>query len=154
MYWVELLILRLANAKHMMSEKKPEEVSNAPSDIEEVDGLKAPSGAPAALEVLSGMAAGAAIGALAGPPGMLAGAVIGSAIGAAASMALDAQREEERAKDEELDETIGVIGGNIGEASPNQPPAKIGAFSVAAMGAGSAGEGEDSDGPVQNLDSD
>ncbi len=130
----------------------PEE--SASSELEEVDGLQAPSGAPAALEVLSGMAAGAALGALAGPPGMLAGAVIGSAIGAAASMALDAQREEESQHEEELDEAIGVIGGNIGEASPNQPPAKIGAFSVASMGAGTSGEGEDTDGPMQNVDSD
>lgn len=140
-------------AEHSQNTSQAEAPEELP-EVKEVHGLKAHSGAPAALEVLSGMAAGAAVGAFAGPPGMIAGAVIGSAIGVAASLALDAQREEERVHEEDLDEAIGVIGGNLGEASPNQPPPKVGAFSVAAMGAGSSGEGEDTDGPMQNLDSD
>ena len=108
---------------------------------------------PEALGVMTGMAAGAATGALAGPPGMIAGAVLGTALGAVAGALWREREEEDRAFDEKLDKEIGVIDGKIGEAPPDLPPARIGAFSAAAMGAGGAGEdGESQDaGPMPSL---
>jgi hypothetical protein len=122
------------------------------NDLETAAGVPPPSSAPFALETLAGMAAGAAIGAMAGPPGMIAGAVLGSAMGAAASIALDAQSAEETRSDEALDEEIGVFGGNIGEAAPNQPPATRGTFSVAAMGLSNEADVPPTEGPIPNVD--
>ena len=73
-----------------------------------------------------GAIAGAAIGAVAGPPGIFAGTAIGAAIGAAAGAALDANDAWQDRRDSELDEDIGVAGGDIGAAPPNQPPARVG----------------------------
>lgn len=98
------------------------------------------------------MAAGAATGAIAGPPGMLAGAVIGSALGAAAGIALDAQKVDEAHQDEELDREIGVVGGHIGEAPPNQPRPVRGTFSAASMGVATGAEVPPSEGPIPNVD--
>jgi hypothetical protein len=119
-----------------------------------VVGLPPPSSVPAALVVLSGMAAGAVTGALAGPGGMIAGAVIGSAIGAASSIALDADQVERDIKDEGLDRDIGVIDGHIGEASPDQPASVRGTFSAASMGLAHESQVPPSDGPIQNVDED
>ena len=94
------------------------------------------------------------MGAIAGPPGMIAGAVLGSAMGAAASIALDAQSVDDRYNDEELDRAIGVLDGNIGEASPNQPPATRGTFSTASMGLGNEAGMPPSEGPIPNVDPD
>ena len=121
-------------------------------EVDTVAGLPPPSSAPAALEVFSGMAAGAVAGAIAGPPGIIAGALLGSAVGAAASIALDAHHVEERRKEEALDEEIGVIGGDIGAAPPNQPPAKRGAFSAASMGLAKESDVPPTEGPIQNVD--
>lgn len=112
-----------------------------------------PAVRPEALGVMTGMAAGAATGALAGPPGIVAGAVLGTALGAVAGALWREREEEDRAFEEKLDKDIGIIDGKIGEAPPNLPPAKIGAFSAAAMGAGRAGEdaGEATDaGPMSS----
>ncbi len=102
----------------------------------------------------AGAIAGASLGAIAGPPGMVAGAVIGGAIGAAAGHRLekeDARAEEHTA---ELDHTIGVSGGDLGAASPNQPPAVRGAYSGASAGTTVSGAEAPSEGPMQNLDDD
>jgi hypothetical protein len=86
---------------------------------------------------------------MAGPSGALAGALIGGLVGAAAGVALEFQQAEAEQRDAALDRDIGVVGGQIGEALPDLPPAIIGAFSAAAIGAGNA-VGEDSEGPIQN----
>lgn len=106
-------------------------------------------------DALLGAAAGAAMGTLtAGPPGALAGALIGGAVGAVAGNASERGEAQIDRENEALDEAIGVTSGRIGEASPNQPPARIGAFSGAAMGA-DAGEGEEvAAGPIQSIDED
>jgi hypothetical protein len=122
------------------------------AEDETAKGVPPPSSAPMAAGVLSGMAAGAAVGAMAGPPGILAGAVIGSAVGAAASIALDVQNVEDEQNDEQLDRDIGVFGGHLGEASPNQPPAVRGAFSAASMGVSTGPAIEPSEGPIPSVE--
>jgi hypothetical protein len=108
---------------------------------------------PELLETLAGTAAGAAAGLMGGPPGVVAGAIIGTLVGAGAAVALDADREATSVRQAALDRTIGVVGGSIGAASPNAPPARIGAFSIASMGISSHGP-DSSDGPMQNVESD
>jgi hypothetical protein len=128
-------------------------IAGIPTD-EPVAGLPPPSSLPAALEVLIGMAAGAVTGAMAGPPGMIIGALLGSTVGAAASIALDADQVDRDIKNEELDRDIGVIGGNIGEARPGQPPAVRGTFSAASMGLAMESDVPPTEGPIQNVDED
>lgn len=96
---------------------------------------------------LAGALGGAAIGAVAGPIGMVAGGILGVVAGATTGAVLDEADEVTRAAGEELDETIGVVGGDLGAASPNAPKARVGAFSTASSG-GSAGTGATSDGPI------
>ncbi len=84
-----------------------------------------------ATGALTGAAAGGVTGSIAGPPGALAGALIGAAVGAAAGAVVDSAAQAEAAHDRELDDEIGVTKGNIGAASPDAPPARVGAFSCA-----------------------
>ncbi len=120
--------------------------------VEEAERLSHPSVLPvAAVDLVAGMAAGAAVGALAGPPGLVAGAVLGAAAGALAGAATMDGEDERNRHDAQLDVDIGVDGGRIGEARPDQPPPVIGAFSCASMGAG-GWDGPPSDGPIQALD--
>jgi hypothetical protein len=102
----------------------------------------------------AGAIAGASLGAIAGPPGMVAGAVIGGAIGAAAGHRLETEDAREEAHTAELDHTIGISGGDMGAASPNQPPAVRGAYSGASAGTSAGGAEAPSEGPLQNLDED
>jgi hypothetical protein len=102
----------------------------------------------------AGAIAGASLGAIAGPPGMVAGAVIGGAIGAAAGHRLEKDDVIADEHDAELDKTIGVSGGDLGAASPNQPPAKRGAYSGASAGTNAGGGDAPSEGPMQNPDKD
>jgi hypothetical protein len=81
----------------------------------------------------------------------MVGAVLGSLAGVVADLALDSDQAQAAAHDAQLDEEIGVIGGHIGDAPANQPPPRVGAFSVAAMGVGERGS-EPSEGPMQNVD--
>ncbi len=124
------------------------------------DGTKGASGHPPAQHhreervlSVSGAVTGAATGAVAGPPGILAGAVVGAAMGMVIGKALDREDDRQRLHDEELDREIGVQGGNLGAASPNQPPARTGAYSAASAGAGSSSPCA-SEGPMQSLDDD
>lgn len=103
------------------------------------------------MEIAIGAGAGALTGAIAGPPGAAIGAVIGGAIGAAAGFAIDAEAHEKAAHDEKLDEDIGVIGGNLGEAAPGQPPPSFRRVHLASLGI-SEGGADSSDGPMQNPD--
>jgi hypothetical protein len=99
--------------------------------------------------VASGAMAGAIVGAAAGPPGMVAGAVLGAVAGAVAAMVLDADADRATVHTQVLDEEIGVIGGDMGAPNLKHPPATVGAYSVAASGAG-ASTGEDpAEGPMQ-----
>jgi hypothetical protein len=102
-----------------------------------ISGIPArPSDATMAAGTLSGAVSGAAVGSIAGVPGALVGAVIGGAMGAAAGRAIGLHASEESATSQRLDAEIGVIGGDLGAADPNQPPARIGAFSMGSLGMG------------------
>lgn len=117
----------------------PEEAESAPSIA-----------APVALDAAAGAAAGAIAGTIAGPVGMAIGAVIGGFVGGAAGVAVETGDQEQSARNEQLDRTIGVSGGNIGEAAPDQPPSR-GRFHAASLGITDSGP-ESSDGPIQNVD--
>lgn len=105
--------------------------------------------APVALDAAAGAAAGAIAGTIAGPLGMAIGAVIGGFVGGAAGVAVETADQEQSLRDEELDREIGVSGGNIGEASPDQPPSR-GRFHAAALGVPDV-DPESSDRPIQNA---
>ncbi len=83
-----------------------------------------------AVGTIAGAAAGASGGLIAGPPGVVAGALVGAAVGAMAGAALGADQQEKVAAEEALDREIGIIGGDIGVAPPDQPPPKVGAYSA------------------------
>jgi hypothetical protein len=100
----------------------------------------------------SGAMAGTVLGAAAGPPGMIAGAVIGAAAGAMAGAVLDTQAAKEALRTRELDAQIGVSGGNIGAPNLQHPPAKVGAFSGASVGAAAPSGGAPAEGPMQSPD--
>jgi phage tail tape-measure protein len=102
----------------------------------------------------AGAIAGASIGAVAGPPGMIAGAIIGGVIGTVAGNRLEKEDAVESQHDAELDRAIGVTAGDLGAASPNQPPAIRGAYSAASTGTSTQGDQAPSEGPLQNLDED
>ena len=104
-----------------------------------------------AIVAASGTVAGAVVGSIAGPVGAVAGAIVGSVAGAAAGALLEVESERESRHDEELDEAIGVYDGQLGAAPPNAPPARIGAFSSGASGAGRSSVPPAS-GPIQDVD--
>jgi hypothetical protein len=120
---------------------------------EEAAGLPRRHGAgPYGIE---GAVAGAAIGAMAGPVGIVAGSAIGGLIGAVAEEVLNEEEARRSKHDAELDEEIGVTGGTMGAAKPNQPPARFGAYSSASSGAGGMPSHDGvSSGPMQDIDED
>jgi len=81
----------------------------------------------------AGAVGGMALGAIAGPAGVVVGGLLGAVAGASAGAMLD--------------EEIGVIGGDLGAAPPDAPPARIGAFSAGSAGASPHG-GAASEGPI------
>ena len=83
--------------------------------------------------------------------GTVAGAVVGSIAGATAGAVLEDESERAHQHDEELDQAIGVYDGELGAAPPNAPPARIGAFSAGASGAGRTSTPPAS-GPIQDVD--
>lgn len=105
--------------------------------------------APVALDAAAGAAAGAIAGTIAGPIGMAIGAVIGGFVGGAAGVAVERADQEDSLHDQQLDREIGVSGGDIGEASPAQPPSH-GRFQSAALG-GADGAPESSGRPIQTA---
>jgi len=105
-----------------------------------------------AVEVAAGALAGAALGMLAGPPGAAVGALIGGAAGGLASIATERSEHARQAHVEQLDRDMGVIGGTIGEPSLRHPAPAHGLYHAATLGISSAGA-EDSDGPMQNVES-
>jgi hypothetical protein len=101
---------------------------------------------------VSGAVAGAAAGALVGPAGAAAGAIVGGAAGAIAGVALADDAERRHRHDAELDREMGVTEGDLGAADPKQPPARVGAYSAGAAGAGSSAGTTPSEGPMQDVD--
>jgi hypothetical protein len=101
--------------------------------------------------MVAGAVAGAAVGAMAGPPGMVIGGLMGGVTGAVAGGALADDAERRHAHANEVDHDIGVNGGDMGAASPNQPPARIGAFSSGSAGAGSPAS-TPAEGPMQDVE--
>jgi hypothetical protein len=69
-----------------------------------------------------------------------------------AGVALANAAERRHSHYAELDADIGVSGGDMGAAGPDQPAARIGACSSGAAGAGSAVASTPSEGPIQELD--
>ena len=98
--------------------------------------------------IAAGAIAGAALGAAAGPPGAVAGAVIGGVVGAVTGAVLDTQAVESAKREGKLDEEIGVSGGEIGAPNLKHPPAKVGAYSSASVGAGSSSDSTPAEGPI------
>ncbi len=101
--------------------------------------------------LVSGAIAGAALGAIAGPVGAIAGGLVGTAIGAVAGQTLDEERVIDGEHDMQLDRDIGVTEGDLGAASPNQPPPRRGVYSGASAGVSGAAS-TSSEGPLQDLD--
>ena len=101
-----------------------------------------------------GAITGLATGALGGPIGALAGGWLGSAIGTFTGVALDEEQSRVREATAKLDADVGVIGGDIGAADPNAPPARIGAFSSGSAGVAPPRLGGPSEGPMQDLSDD
>jgi hypothetical protein len=83
-----------------------------------------------------------------GPGGAIAGIVIGGALGAVTAWAVDANSVEASWRDDQLDADIGVTSGDLGSPNLEHPPAKIGAFSREASGAGTSVEARDAEGPI------
>jgi hypothetical protein len=121
------------------------------TSVEEQTASASGSAGLLALELAAGAAAGALTGAIAGPPGAIIGAVLGGAAGVAAGVVRKREARDERQHDEQLDRAIGVSGGHIGEASPDQPPSRHGLFHSDVLGISSPAR-EDSDGIIQNVD--
>jgi hypothetical protein len=83
---------------------------------------------------------------------MVAGAVLGAVAGGVAAIAMDNDADRKAAHTQELDEEIGVMGGDLGAPNLQHPPAKVGAYSVAASGAGTSGGDTPAEGPMQTPD--
>jgi hypothetical protein len=100
----------------------------------------------------AGAAAGGIVGVIAGPAGVVVGAAIGGAVGAITARAMDVADHDRGERDAALDEAIGVTAGHIGEASPDAPKAKIGAFHPASLGLGGGDDVETVDGPIPSAE--
>jgi hypothetical protein len=95
-----------------------------------------------------GAVTGAIAGAIAGPVGSVTGAVLGGLAGAAGGRAIELAEERSIERDRALDEVIGVNGGELGAPNLEHPPARIGAYSAAASGAGADLSGAPASGPI------
>ncbi len=102
-------------------------------------------------ETLGGAAVGALTGMVGGPPGMAIGAVFGGAVGVMAGEAAHMGSVEVSRDDAALDRVIGVFGGNLGEASRDQPPSEH-PLHPESLGLETDPMPEGSDGPIQSLD--
>ncbi len=116
--------------------------------------LKKKSHAKEEIVAVAGAIAGGAVGAMGGPAGIVAGAIMGGAVGTAIGHTLEKDDERAHEVEEDLDKDIGVSGGDLGAASPNQPPAKRGNYSAGSAGAPTSGGSAPSEGPLQSLDDD
>jgi len=66
---------------------------------------------------------------------MVVGGALGGVASALATAVIENEEHAKSVREEELDKEIGVIDGEMGAASPDAPPAIIGAFSAASAGA-------------------
>ncbi len=114
---------------------------------EDRDGLPPSSHRLAEAAALSGAVAGGIAGAVGGPVGVAIGGAIGGAVGAAAGAVLEGVEHAKAVHDASLDQDIGVIGGDLGAASPDAPKARIGAFS----GGSSGGGGRETPVPAEGM---
>ncbi len=73
-------------------------------------------------------------------------------MGAVVGHTMDREDRRKSEHEELLDEEIGVMDGDLGAASPDQPPARIGAFSSASAGGDGAAPPAPSEGPMQTPD--
>lgn len=89
---------------------------------------------PAAFGAVIGALGGMALGVLAGPSGLLIGGLLGALGGAGIGDALSTIQDHASLHEERVDEELGIIDGNLGAASPDQPPAWIGAYSAGSAG--------------------
>jgi hypothetical protein len=85
---------------------------------------------------------------MAGPPGIAAGAAIGAVAGAMAESVVGRDRDKSARDDARLDAEIGVSGGELGAPNLLHPPARVGAYSSASVGAGRRGGGTPAEGPI------
>jgi len=99
---------------------------------------------------LAGEVAGAIVGSMAGPPGAVAGMVMGAATGALVGEVLDRDAERKQSHDQQLDDEIGVTSGDLGAPNLAHPPAKVGAFSAASVGAALQTDRSPAEGPISN----
>ncbi|HVY44544.1 MAG TPA: hypothetical protein VHB21_01645 [Minicystis sp.] len=106
------------------------------------------SAATSVLESGAGAPAGALAGSVAGPAGAAVGAVIGTLVATAAAEVAHGDAAERREEDEQLDRDLGVTEGDLGAASPDAPPPRIGCFSAAASGAATSSRDEPVEGPI------
>jgi hypothetical protein len=104
------------------------------------------------VTAVTGSLAGAAVGAVAGPPGVVAGAVIGGVAGALTGLGVADDAQWRHGHAAALDDAIGVTAGDLGAASPDLPPARIGAFSSGSAGVSAARHSTPSEGPMQDID--
>jgi hypothetical protein len=112
-----------------------------------------PAASTAAFGAVVGALAGIAMGAVAGPGGLVVGGLLGALGGAGVADVLSKIQEHHSAHEQRIDEDIGVIGGDLGGAPPDQPPAFIGAYSVEASGGTSGSMGATPDeGPFPKAD--
>jgi len=102
---------------------------------------------------VSGALVGSIVGAAAGPPGIVAGAIMGGVAGALSALALENWNETMAERTRELDEEIGVIGGELGAPNLEHPPATVGAYSAASMGAVGSSDHAPAEGPIEPPES-
>jgi len=96
-----------------------------------------------------GALGGAGMGLLvAGPAGAAVGAVLGAAMGASTGWAATRGAQDEADRDSLLDIEIGVHGPDLGAPGLEHPPARIGAYSREAAGAGAGSEPVPAEGPI------
>jgi hypothetical protein len=105
-----------------------------------------------AVGAIAGAAAGAALGAMAGPPGIAAGAAIGAVAGAVAESVAGDEHDAQAADDARLDAEIGVSRGDLGAPKLRHPPARVGAYSAASIGASQRGGRPPAEGPIPEPD--
>jgi hypothetical protein len=103
---------------------------------------------------VAGAAVGASVGAMAGPPGIAAGAAVGAIAGAMAERAVGREADKHAGEDARLDAEIGVSGGDLGAPNLAHPPARVGAYSDASVGAGQRGGRQPAEGPIPEPDED
>lgn len=108
------------------------------------------------LGLFGGLTIGALVGLMAGAPGVVIGGLLGLFIGFAAGFIYQELQLDREQRDSHLDRVIGVTEGNLGEGLVNAPPARLGCFGAASVGAANALEDERSSahGPLSNNSED